>query len=237
MRHAAPCAETDASALIRKCDAVLRGKTAHALADMVIVNPNWRRTVSMESWSEGTERFFIHVTSPQREKGTTFLKLGNLLYQWIPSAEMRIKITPSMMLQSWMGSDFTNDDLVKESSMVDDYTHSLLGTEILEGVQCFKLRLDPKPQAPIVWGRLVIWIRTRDYLPAREEFYNERGEMVKVMTFSDFRRANDRTYPMRWVMVPLNKQGHRTEYVLKSIIFNEKIDPAVFTLRNMEKPR
>ena len=230
-------AKMTAKEIVKKCDDLLRGKTSHNTADMQIVTPNWKRTISMENWSDGTEKFFIHITGPAREKGTTFLKKGNLLYQWLPSAEMEIKITPSMMLQSWMGSDFTNDDLVKESSMVNDYTHKIISEEKEDGEMCYKIECIPKPDAPVVWGKLIILIRKKDFIPALEEFYNEKGELIKRMKFRDIKKANDRYYPTRWEMIPLNKPGHKTIYKITSMEFNIKINNRIFTKRNMRKPR
>jgi len=230
-------AEMSATQIIKKCDSLLRGKTSRGESRMNVITPNWERTIDMKYWSDGTEKFFIHIMNPARERGTTFLKAGHLLYQWLPSAEMEIKITPSMMLQSWMGSDFTNDDLVKESSMVKDYTHKLLGKEKIEGAECYKIQCTPKPNAPVVWGKLLMWVETSNMIPRREEFYNEKGALIKRMNFSDIKQTNDRPYPMTWTMVPLNKKGHKTIYRIIKVEFNKRISPQIFTKRNMRKPR
>jgi outer membrane lipoprotein-sorting protein len=226
-----------ADEIIAKMDSLMRGKTSYGESEMDIVTPSWSRTIRMKSWSDGTEKFFIHILQPPREKGITFLKNQGLLYQYLPSAEMRVKITPSMMLQSWMGSDFTNDDLVRESSIVNDYTHRLAGKETQGGRACHVIECIPKEGAPVVWGKLMMWVDVSEMLPVREEFFSEKNEKIKVLEFTDFVQANDRKVPSRWTMTPLNKTGHKTVYRLLSIRFNEKIDPQVFTLRNLEKPR
>lgn len=223
--------------IIKKVDQNLRGKSSVGESAMTIITPNWTRTIGMKFWSKGEEKFFIHILSPPREENITFLKKGNLLYQYLPSAEMRIKITPSMMHQSWMGSDFTNDDLVKESSIVHDYNHQLLGEEKMDGRHCYKIQLNPKPNAPVVWGKLMIWIDKHYLLPVKEEFFNENGEKIKVLSMSKVEKTNDRYFPMHWEMVPLNKEGHKTILDYKYVKFNVKIDRNVFTLRNLEKPR
>lgn len=223
--------------IIKKCDDLMRGKTSHITADMQVITPNWQRTISMENWSRGTEDFFIHITDPAREKGTTFLKKGNLLYQWLPSAEMEIKITPSMMLQSWMGSDFTNDDLVKESSLVNDYTHKITAEEKKHDEDCWKIECTPKPDAPVVWGKLIVWVRKKDFIINEEEFYNEKGELIKKLSFYDIKKANDRWFPTRWEMIPLNKPGHKTVYMVNTMEFNTNINNNIFTKQNMRKPR
>lgn len=230
-------AELTAEDIIKKMDDLIRGKTSHSRMSMKIATPSWTRTIRMESWSEGNDKSFIHILEPARERDITFLKKGRLLYQYLPSAEMRIKISPSMMMQSWMGSDFTNDDLVKESSVVEDYTHKLLGKEAAAGKGCYKLELTAKPDAPVVWGKIVAWVDTEDYLPVREEFFDEKGTKIRVMEFSEVRMTNDRKFPMRWALTPLNKEGHQTILSTEKIEFGAKIRSHVFSLRNLEKPR
>jgi len=226
-----------ATQIVKKMDDLMRGKTFVGSSDMTVINPDWKRTISMKMWSRGKDYFFIHITAPAREAGTTFLKKNKLLYQWVPSAEMKIKITPSMMLQSWMGSDFTNDDLVKESSMVDDYTHKLLGKEKVEGEECYKIECIPKPAAPVVWGKLILWIRTKNFVPARTYYYDEKGKYLKTLSFTNVKKVNDRLFPMTMMMVPLNKKGHKTIVNYTSAKFNVKINSSIFTLKNLEKPR
>ncbi|MCD4782452.1 MAG: outer membrane lipoprotein-sorting protein [Candidatus Eremiobacteraeota bacterium] len=226
-----------ATQVVKKMDKLMRGKTSQSDSDMTVINPNWKRTISMKSWSKGTDYFFIHITAPARESGTTFLKKNKLMYQWVPSAEMRIKITPSMMLQAWMGSDFTNDDLVKESSMVKDYTHKFLGKEKVDGVECYKIECLPKPAAPVVWGKLILWIREKNFVPARTNYYDEKGNHIKSLSFTNVKKVNDRMFPMTMTMIPLNKKGHKTIVNYNSIKFNVKLSPSVFTFKNLEKPR
>ena len=229
--------EREASEIVRKMDQLLRGDTAVSRSKMTIINPRWTRTLEMRSWGQGEKHFFIHILAPAREKDITFLKRDNLLYQYMPSAEMRIRITPSMMLQPWMGSDFTNDDLVKESSVVNDYTHKHLGREIIDGRNSYKIECTPKPNAPVVWGKLLLWIDTENNLPLRQEYFDEKDTKIKYMEFKDIIQANDRQIPSQWIMVPLNKEGHKTIYKIESIEFNTPIPDHIFTLRNLEKPR
>ena len=144
-------------------------------------------------WSEGTEKSFILMLAPARDKGVTFLKIGREMWNYIPRINRVIKIPPSMMLQSWMGSDFTNDDLVKESSVVDDYTHEFLGREEEAGFDAYKVALTPKPTAPVVWAKIVEWIRVDDYVPLKAEYYNERGELIRTLVFLDIEEMGGRT--------------------------------------------
>ncbi|MDD4033648.1 MAG: outer membrane lipoprotein-sorting protein, partial [Bacteroidales bacterium] len=147
--------ETDIREIVRKSDEKFRGKSSTGTFSMTIQRPSWSRTLSMKSWNLGTEYSLIYVTAPAKEKGQVFLKRNNEMWNWVPSIERMIKIPPSMMMQSWMGSDFTNDDLVKESSIVNDYTHKLIGEETIEGYTCYKIKLIPLEEAPVVWGKVL----------------------------------------------------------------------------------
>jgi outer membrane lipoprotein-sorting protein len=230
-------AQMTADEIVKKVDQLLKGDSSIGVSSMKIVNPKWTRTMEMKYWSKGKDDFFIHITAPAREAGTTFLKQKNNLYQYLPTAEMRIKISPSMMNQSWMGSDFTNDDLVRDSDIVNDYFHKLLGSEKVDEHDTYKIELTPKPQVPVVWDKIILWARKTDFVPIKQDFFNEKGEKVRTMTFSDIKNIGDRNYPMTWTIIPVNKPGHQTTMTIKSLKINTPIPGHVFTLQNLEKPR
>ena len=143
----------DALTLARRTDQALRGRTQQARLSMTVHTPDWERTLEMETWYENPGRTFIRITGPAKEAGTATLRLGNDMWNYLPQVERVIKVPPSLMLEPWMGSDFSNDDLVKESSLVTDYTHQLGGEQQVSGDDCYKLVATPKPGAPVVWGR------------------------------------------------------------------------------------
>src|SRR3990167_6676596 len=157
------------------------------------------------------------------------------MWNYLPNVERIIKIPPSMMLQPWMGSDFTNDDLVKESSILDDYTHRIIGSSQVEGETVVQVEARPKPDAAVVWGRIVYTVRQRDWMPLKQAYFSERDELVRVMTFSDIRKMGGRVLPTRWEMRPLAKPGNLTQIVLKDAVFNQPIDGEIFTQRNLQK--
>ncbi len=223
--------------IIRKSDELTRGDTQSGIYRMVIVRPDWERTMVFEYWSEGTEKMFIRIKEPVKERGVTFLKVEREMWQYVPRINRVIKIPPSMMLQSWMGSDFKNDDLVKESSIVDDYSHALLGREEREEGEAYKLELTPKPEAPVAWDRLVEWIRVEDYMPLRAEFFNERGERVRTIIYSDIREMGGRVVPARFELIEEKKPGRKTIMVLEDLIFDKPIDRSVFTQANLRRAR
>src|SRR5574338_1391537 len=133
-----------ATEVVQKADQLMKAKSSYSEIEMTIVKPDWSRTMGLKIWALEPDFALIYVTEPARDKGTVTLKRKNEVWNWIPSAQKVIKIPPSMMMQSWMGSDFTNDDLVKESSIVDDYTHKFIGEENLRGYDCWKIQLIPK---------------------------------------------------------------------------------------------
>jgi outer membrane lipoprotein-sorting protein len=225
----------DATAIAKKCDAALKGKTQLGKASMTVRTPEWQRTMEMTFWYEYPEKNFIRITGPAKDAGTGTLRVGSNMWTWLPSVERIIKIPPSLMLQAWMGSDFTNDDLVKESSLRTDYTHQVAGETAVDGDVCYRLIATPKPAAAVVWGKLVLLIRKTDYLPRREEFYDDRGTLQKTLYFDQIGKASGRDYPMRWRMVSETKPGHETTLVFSSLEFDRPIAADIFTRLNLER--
>ncbi|MCB1045014.1 MAG: outer membrane lipoprotein-sorting protein [Acidobacteria bacterium] len=229
--------EPTAADIIRRVDELTRGLTQQGHYTMVIVHPDWERVLEFEFWSEGTEKSFIRVDQPIRDKGVSFLKMESEMWQYVPRINRVIKIPPSMMMQSWMGSDFTNDDLVKESSIIDDYEHRLLGTEPTEAGEAWLIELVPKPEAAVVWGKIREWIRKEDYNPIKAEFFNERDELVRVMTYSDFKLMHDRVIPCKMELKQINKPGQLTRLIMSNIRFDEPIENQVFSMQHLRSSR
>jgi outer membrane lipoprotein-sorting protein len=228
-------AAPDATEVVRRADQHLRGNTSYVEFTMKLVRPDWSREIQMKSWSKGSDRALILITAPARDKGTTFLKRGNEVWNWVPSVERVIKIPPSMMTQSWMGSDFTNDDLVKESSIVEDYTHAVVGDSTIDGRPCWTIRMTPKPDAAVVWGKVLIWISRQDDLELREEFYDEDGALVNVMEMSAVKTLGGRLLPTVLEMTPRDKPGNKTILTYEAARFNEPIDDAFFSEQSMKR--
>jgi outer membrane lipoprotein-sorting protein len=201
---------------------------------LTIVRPEWSRSITMKSWSRGTSYSLIYITAPAKEKGQVFLKRQTDMWNWVPSIERVIKIPPSMMMQSWMGSDFTNDDLVKESSLVVDYTQKLLGKETVREKECFKIELDPLPDAAVTWGKIVLWITTDGFNQWKAEYYDEVSGIVNVMNAYDIKRMGDRDIPSRLEIVPVNKKGDKTILEINNMEFNKQIPENFFSQQNMK---
>ncbi len=225
----------DAKAIIEKSDQHLRGKTSYTEMTMKVIRPDWSREISMKSWSKGRDLALILITAPVRDQGATFLLRKPEVWNWIPSIERVIKIPPSMMMQSWMGSDFTNDDLVKESSTVEDYTHKIVGDSTIDNRNCWKIELIPKPDAPVVWGKIFLWISKVDYLQLRFEFFDEDEVLVAVMNMSDIKMMGGRLIPTTMEMTSMEDPGNKTVLFYHKVEFDKTIDDAFFSEQNMKK--
>ncbi len=225
----------NAKEIVQKADQKVRGESSEATMTMKIERPTWSRTVDMKAWSKGTEYSMILVTDPPRDKGTAFLKRKTEIWNWVPSISRVVKLPPSMMMQSWMGSDFKNDDLVKESSMVTDYTHSLVGDSTIAGYKCYKIMMIPKPDAAVVWGKVLIWITQKEYMELRIEFFDEDGNLVNTMNASDIKDLGGRELPARMEMVPTDKPGNKTILMYHSLTFNQPIPLSFFSTQNMKR--
>lgn len=230
-------AEPTGHELVEHVERLLWGKTNQGVSEMTVTTPRWTRTLQLRYWMDRPRYTLIRILAPPKEQGIGSLRVRAEMWNYLPKVARIIKIPSSMMLQPWMGSDFSNDDLVKESSMVEDYTHTLLGVERPDGVSAYRVQSIPKPEAAVVWGKIVYFIRAADRLPLKQEYYDERGELIKVMTFSDVRTLGGRVIPTRWSMQPVAKPGNRTEMVIREIAFDRPIDRSLFTLANLQNPR
>ena len=221
--------------ILDRVEKLLWGQTMQGSFEMSVTTPRWQRTLELRVWLDRPEKSFIRVLSPAKEAGIGSLRIKSEMWNYLPSIERTIKIPPSMMLQPWMGSDFTNDDLVKESSVVNDYTQTVLGIEQVDGAPVYRIEAIPKPEAAVVWGKLLYQVRKPDFVPLLVKYYNERDELVRTLTYSEVRPLGGRTIPTRWEMRPMNKPGNVTLILLKDAQFDRPIDAEVFSLRNLQK--
>lgn len=227
----------NAAEIIKKMEDKMRGDKAYMEVSMQIVRPRFTRELSMKSWSMGEDYSLILITAPARDNGIAYLKRQREIWNWMPSIDRLIKLPPSMMSQSWMGSDFTNDDLVRESSTIDDYTHKLLRKEQKNGYECYVIELIPKPNAPIVWGKVIIWVATNHYFQLRTEHYDERMQLVSYIDFSEVKNLGGREIPSKMEMVPVDKNGHKTILIQHSADFNPNINEDFFSIQNLKRVR
>ena len=228
-----------ATEIVKRAQDKVNGLSSQGMMKMSIVRPGWSREVTMKAWSLGTDFSMIYITSPAKDAGQVFLKRYNDMWNWMPSINRMIKIPPSMMGQSWMGSDFTNDDLVKMNSMVDDYEHHITGSEVVDGYDCYIIEFIPKPEAAVVWGKILVWISKKEYYELRSEYFDEDNVLTSSMTAGDIKKMGDRMLPSKMVMIPrdMEKEGYETRLEMMDTQFNIKIAEDFFSQQNMKVVR
>ncbi len=226
----------DVKAIVKRMDELYRSETSQTNMEMQIVTPHWKRTLALEVWTQGMDKTFILITSPKKEKGVATLRIGNEMWNYLPKTNKVMKVPPSMMMGSWMGSDFTNDDLVRESSMLDDYTYERITPTDAQPDHLY-IQLLPKEDSPIVWDKLIFAIRVSDRVPVWQHFYDETGRLTRVINFKEIKSFDGKTIPSVMEMIPQNKEGYKTVVRFVDAEFNKQIDEKVFTRRNLQKRR
>jgi len=224
-----------ATEIIKRADDNRRGKSSYSEITMTIVRPTWKREIGIKSWTKGTDYSLALITAPARDKGQAFLKRGKDLWNWQPSIGRMIKMSSSVMGQSWMGSDFTNDDLIRESSIVNDYTHSLETTEKVREFDCYKVILTPKDNAAVVWGKVISWISLKDFVEIKIEYYDEDNELVNTFNSYDIKTYGSRKLASRMEIVPADKPNQKTVMVIEKYDFDMAIEDSFFSQQNMQK--
>ena len=223
--------QESAAEIIDRVDRILRGESSHGIATMEVVTEQWERRLTMEVWSLGTEYALVRITAPKREAGTATLKAGDDIWNYLPRVDRTIKIPTSLMMGSWMGSHFTNDDLVKESRLIEDYDIEISFEGDRDGVAVWELVLTPKPEAAVVWGHIEYQVRRRDLMPTWARYYDEDGALVRTLTFSEFNEMGGRLVPAAMDMRPEDKPGERTTIRYSELEFDIDIDESFFSLR------
>lgn len=222
-------ADDDAAVLLQKMDELFRSKSSISTMKMQIITPNWQRTLEMQSWTLGMDDTFIRVLSPRKDRGVATLKKDKEMWNFFPKINKVIKVPPSMMMGSWMGSDFTNDDLVREVSLVKEYQVS----KSVEG-ENYRLTLVPKKDTVTVWGKIEFIVNQKTLLPLEQSYFNEKGVKVRTMTFSNIKDFSGKKMPAIMTMIPWNKTGHKTVIEYVEAEFDIDLGDNVFTLRNLQ---
>jgi outer membrane lipoprotein-sorting protein len=224
-----------AKEIVTKAEDNIRGLSSKMEMNIQIIRPSWTRSMNVKAWSKSEQYSMMIITAPAKDAGTVFLKRIKEIWNWLPGIERVVKLPPSMMSQSWMGTDFTNDDLVKASSRIDDYIHKIVGDSIIEGHKCWKIEMIPLPEAAVVWSKVNMWIDQKEYLELRLEFYDEDEKLVNVLQCSDIRNIGGRTIPTKMEMIPVEKKGQETVITYTNAVFNQPITEDFFTTQNMKK--
>lgn len=230
--------DLSAKEIVRKADEKFNGeKTSSSLMAMTIVRPTWERTIEFKNWTSGREYALTLITAPAKDRGQSFLKRANEMWSWNPTISRLIKLPPSMMSQGWMGSDYTNDDILKESSVVNDYDHSIVGEEELDGRICYKIKMLAKEDAAVIWGHQIRWIDKKDFLFLKSELFDEDGYLVRTETGSEIQSMDGRLIPTRIELIPAEEEDQMTIIEIREIQFNAPIKDSFFSQQNMKRVR
>ncbi len=227
--------EMTAKEMVTKSYNLFLGTSSFSTMTMTIVRPQWQRSISMQNWSMGDNYYLTLILSPARDKGEVFLKSKKNMWNFIPAINRMIKIPPSMMMQSWMGSDFTNNDLMKQNSIVTDYKHTFTGSEKLEGYDCAIIDLIPLPEAAVVWGKIKMWIVKKNLITLKAEYFDTHDKLVKTEMASQIKMLGGRLLPSHLEMISNTKKGHKTIIDIQHQEFNIKgINQNFFSIQNMK---
>lgn len=221
--------------IIKCTDDLMRGESSQGKSELIVITPNWTRHRYFSFWNVGYEKSYVRITDPEIEKGTGSLRIGFNFWHYVAKAERTIKLSPSLMLQPWIGSDFTNDDLVKMSSISRDYHQELVGEETIDGFKAYKIKLVPDPKAPVVWGGAMAWVRKEGTcIPLKVEYYDEDGELVRTLTYSEIQVMDDREIPAAMTMQYVHRPDQKSILRILSIDYGISIDDKTFTIENLE---
>ncbi len=223
-----------ARAIVKKVDELYRSGSSYGLFEMEIVTPHWERKLKIKTWSIGKKRTFMRILEPKKERGMATLKIDKEMWNYLPKTNKVMKIPPSMMMGSWMGSDFTNDDLVKEYTYLEDYHFEIIKPDGEDPLNTY-VKCIPKEGLPIIWGHIIIAVTKKGDFPVWQKFYDEKGNLMREMNFKDIKKFGKREIPSVMELIPTRKKGKKTIIRYLEAKFDIKIDKKIFTLRNLRK--
>jgi hypothetical protein len=226
-----------AKEIVKRADDNRRGESSYSEIVMTVVRPAWQREVGIKSWAKGEKFGLTFITSPAKDRGQAFLKRDKDLWNWAPSIGRMIKMSSSVMGQSWMGSDFTNDDMMQQSSIVNDFDHTLDGEESVNGTPCYKITLIPHEDAAVVWGKVIMWISKADFVEIKVENYDEDNGLVNTMIGYDVKTFGKHKLTTRMEMIPADKPNQKTVMKILTCDFDTTVDESFFSQQNMKKAR
>lgn len=221
-------AEAPASAIIHRGEAQMRGRSTQAVMMMTVKRPDFTRVLKIRAWTVGNKQALVEILDPPKEEGTTSLRVTTQMWNYLPKADQVVRVPTSLMLQSWMGSDFTNDDLMKASSIERDYVHRLRGKHLVGDQKTVLIECRPKPGASVVWGKILYWARVSDSLPVQQKFYDEDGRLVRTVSFGKFRKMDDRLIPTVLSVHLADEPGKQTIVEYQKILYDRKISAGIF---------
>ncbi len=233
---ASPAPAQDAREIVKRSIDNWRGLSSYGEMTMIIHRPSWERTMSMRGWTSGSKKSLVRVTAPKKDVGNGTLMVDNNMWSYSPKVNRVIKVPSSMMSQSWMGSDFSNKDISRADDIVDQYDHTLLATEEIDGHTVWTIQSVPHEEAAVVWGKEVLQVRD-DYVLLEQEFWDQDGVLVKTLKSLEIGDMGGRTIALRQRMAKVDTEDEWTEFIIDSIEFDLEISDNVFTRSNLQNPR
>ena len=225
----------DPEKILDSVDDLYRSNASHGIITLSVTTVNWQRTLTLEQWSKGENKSLIKILKPKKEKGLTTLRVDKNVWNYMPKVKRVVKIPSSMMSSSWMGSHFTNDDLVKQSRMTEDYTFSITFEGTREGNDIIEITCIPNKDAAVVWGRVEVIVFHDDYIPIRMIYYDEDLLLSRTLEFTDIQTMNGKMIPTLMSMIPADEPNESTIVRWKEIQFDVSIDDEFFSLRKLQQ--
>lgn len=227
----------DAKEIIKKMDDKLQGKSNKSVMQMAIVRPKYTRTIEFKNWSLDRDYFMTYITAPAKDKGQVFMKFSTDMWSYNPAINRMIKLPPSMMAQGWMGSDYTNDDLVKQSSIVNDYKHTIVGNETVDGHDCYIIEMIPHDNANVVWGKVKTYVEKELFISLKGEYYDEEEYLVRTELGKDVKNFDGRELPSVIEIIPAEEPENKTIITIMEMDFDVDVKQSFFTQQNMKRIR
>ncbi|GMR18701.1 MAG: outer membrane lipoprotein-sorting protein [Gammaproteobacteria bacterium] len=221
--------------ILRQVDDMWRGKSSYAVLTMKVKTAHYTRSLQLEAWSKGKDKTLVRIIKPLKEKGTATLKSGNHIYSYLPKTDRTIRLTSGMMMGSWMGSHFTNDDLVKESRMEEDYYASISFEGVRNGRKIIEFTLIPKPEAAVVWGKVVMTVVANNLIPIEQIYFDEDMLVARTMTFSHVKNLSGKLRPSVMRIVPADKPDEYTELVYSKLVLDISLKDEFFSLLKLKQ--
>ena len=228
-------AKVDVKKILDHVDDLYRGKSSHGIMQMHVKAQHWERKLKIEFWSQGKEQSLMRILEPKKEKGTATLKSGKNIWNYLPKIKRVIKIPSSMMGGSWMGSHFTNDDLVKESRMAEDFNCSSSDSGKRQDIEVLEISCIPKENAAVVWGKVLVRVEKKSWQPIEIEYYDEEIQLNRVMTFGHFKMVKKRNIPTMITLQPIDKPEEKTIVSYDEMNFDIELPKDLFSLRNLQR--
>jgi hypothetical protein len=224
----------DVEQLLARLDELYRSKSSIARIEIRVTTPRSTRSLRLKAWTRGEDEALIVIEAPPREEGTATLRVGPNLWNYLPRIARTIRVPPSMMLGSWMGTDFTNDDLVKESSLRKDFNSGI--DRRSDTPPGWWIRLDVKPGIVGRWARIDTLVAD-DGLPIEERHFDRKGRLARTMVFDEITLLGGRRLPAHVTLTPTDVEGQRTEMRYLDAQFDVPIPDDMFSLSRLERQR